>query len=168
MLKYLRIAVTALSLTACVLLVALWVRSYWWRDILEKRTASQLLQLDSLTGRITFWQFNPGTPKTPPREIKILLDGMAMGRFYGCVPVVNGTPPRPFWHQASILSFGRFGEGFSRVTFVPYWFPVIVSAACAALPWVRWSRRFSLRTLLITTSLVAVAVALWILATGRF
>ena len=29
MLKYLRIAVTALSLTACVLLIALWVRSYW-------------------------------------------------------------------------------------------------------------------------------------------
>jgi hypothetical protein len=32
MLKYLRIAVTALGLTACVLLVALWVRSYWWVD----------------------------------------------------------------------------------------------------------------------------------------
>jgi hypothetical protein len=32
MLKYLRIAVTALSLTACVLLIALWVRSYWLRD----------------------------------------------------------------------------------------------------------------------------------------
>ena len=29
MLKYLRIAVTALSLTACVLLIALWVRSYY-------------------------------------------------------------------------------------------------------------------------------------------
>src|SRR5688500_9247981 len=28
MLKYLRIAVTALSLTACVMLIALWVRSY--------------------------------------------------------------------------------------------------------------------------------------------
>ena len=28
MLKYLRIAVTALSLTACVLLIALWVASY--------------------------------------------------------------------------------------------------------------------------------------------
>ena len=28
MLKYLRIAVTALSLTACVLLIALWLRSY--------------------------------------------------------------------------------------------------------------------------------------------
>src|SRR5688500_11249350 len=33
MLKYLRIAVTALSLTACVLLVALWVRSYWQLEL---------------------------------------------------------------------------------------------------------------------------------------
>jgi hypothetical protein len=30
MLKYLRIAVTAVSLMACVLLVALWARRYWW------------------------------------------------------------------------------------------------------------------------------------------
>src|SRR5688572_20306712 len=35
MLKYLRIAVTALSLTACVLLIALWVRSYWRADRLH-------------------------------------------------------------------------------------------------------------------------------------
>jgi hypothetical protein len=34
-LKYLRIAVTALSVTACVLLIALWVRSYWWVDKLH-------------------------------------------------------------------------------------------------------------------------------------
>ena len=35
MLKYLRIAVTALSLTACVLLIALWVRSYWGLGVTE-------------------------------------------------------------------------------------------------------------------------------------
>ena len=33
MLKYLRIAVTAICLTACVLLVALWVRSMRTRDL---------------------------------------------------------------------------------------------------------------------------------------
>jgi hypothetical protein len=37
MLKYLRIAVTALCLAACVLLVALWVRSYWSLDLLIGR-----------------------------------------------------------------------------------------------------------------------------------
>ena len=38
MLKYLRIALTALSLTACVLLIALWVRSYWWADAIARGT----------------------------------------------------------------------------------------------------------------------------------
>src|SRR5687767_13214300 len=33
--RYLRIAVTALSLTACVLLITLWVRSFWWIDVVE-------------------------------------------------------------------------------------------------------------------------------------
>jgi hypothetical protein len=37
MLKYLRIAVTALSLTACVLLIALWVRSYWYYECVGVR-----------------------------------------------------------------------------------------------------------------------------------
>lgn len=32
MLNYLRIAVTVLSLIACVMLIALWVRSYVWGD----------------------------------------------------------------------------------------------------------------------------------------
>jgi hypothetical protein len=53
MLRYLRIAVTALSLTACVLLIALWVRSNssleWCRfDVLGGRT----LQLQSARANI--------------------------------------------------------------------------------------------------------------------
>jgi len=159
MLKSLRIAVTALSLTACVLLIALWVRSYSWCDIFEKRTASTLVQVDSRTGRLTFWQFIP--PKNlPPKDI---LDGMSIGRFYWRYPIVN-APRRPYWYQASILDFGRFGGGTERVTFIPYWFPVLISAACAALPWIHRSRRFSLRTLLIATTLVAVVLGIIVAA----
>jgi hypothetical protein len=33
MLKYLRIAVTAMSLTVCGLLIVLWVRNFWWSDV---------------------------------------------------------------------------------------------------------------------------------------
>ena len=156
-LRYLRIAFSATCGIACVLLVVLWVRSYWIVDVLEKRTASQRVQVESRTGRLTFWQFNPVTLKMSPKDTKNLLDSMAIGQFYGCCPVDNG-PRRPYWHQASILSFGRFGGGLDRVTFVPYWFPVLISAACTALPWIRWSRRFSLRTLLIATTLIAVVL----------
>ena len=41
---------------------------------------------------------------------------------------------------------------------VPAWFPVVLFALLAAAPWIRW--RFSLRTLLIATTLIAVGVGL--------
>ena len=157
MLKYLRIAVTALSLTACLLLVVLWVRSYWWCDILEKHTASQLLQVDSQRGRLSFWQFNPVTLKMSPKDTKDLLGAVAIDRFYSFCPVANG-PRRPYWHQVSMLGVGRFGGELDRVMFVPHWLLVLILAACTAVPWVQWSKRFSLRTMLIATTLVAVVL----------
>jgi hypothetical protein len=43
---------------------------------------------------------------------------------------------------------------------VPDWFLIGVALALSAAPWIRWSNRFSLRTLLIATTLVAVALGL--------
>jgi hypothetical protein len=40
----------------------------------------------------------------------------------------------------------------------PHWIVVIVSGAVAIMPWLRW--RFSLRTLLIATTVVAVVLGL--------
>jgi hypothetical protein len=51
MLKYLRIALTALSLTACVLFVALLVRSYWWSDYFRLRLPiPKVLTIHSMYG----------------------------------------------------------------------------------------------------------------------
>ena len=41
---------------------------------------------------------------------------------------------------------------------VPHWFLAILLASIATAPWLRW--RFSLRTLLIATTLVAVVLAI--------
>jgi hypothetical protein len=41
---------------------------------------------------------------------------------------------------------------------VPYWFLVTIPALCAALPWLRQRKRFSLRTLLFATTVVAVVL----------
>jgi hypothetical protein len=46
---------------------------------------------------------------------------------------------------------------------IPLWFLVALSASLAPLPWLRWdrrSKRYSLRTLLIATTLVAVVLGL--------
>jgi hypothetical protein len=156
--RKLRIAWSVVCGIACVLLVVLWVRSYWWCDMFEKRTASQLLQLDSRKGRLSFWQNNLGWPGQSPKVTQLLLYSMDKGRFYGHCPA--DAYQKPFWNQASILAFGRFGSELQRVIFIPYWFPVLISSALAAVPWIRWSKRFSLRTLLIATTLVAVVLGL--------
>lgn len=49
-------------------------------------------------------------------------------------------------------------ESSATLAVVPYWFLAIVAASAAALPWTRF--RFSLRTLLIATTLVAVTLGL--------
>jgi hypothetical protein len=54
MLKYLRIAVTALSLTACVLSIAVWVRSYWWTDDIRWGVSeTETLLLQSSPGKLS-------------------------------------------------------------------------------------------------------------------
>jgi hypothetical protein len=158
--RKLRIAWSATCGVFCLLLISLWVQSYWWCDILEKRTASQLFQIESRTGRISVWEFNPGAGfSRPPSYLPLLLNAGSIGQFYSRRPVAFASQ-RPYWHQASTWAFGRFGSKTDRVVFIPFWFPALIPAACAAVPWLHWSKRFGLRTLLIATTLVAVALGL--------
>jgi hypothetical protein len=46
----------------------------------------------------------------------------------------------------------------SQARAVPHWLPLLVAAMLAAAPWFKW--RFSLRTLLIATALVAVGLGM--------
>ena len=122
MLKVLRIAATALSLTACMLLIALWVRSYssaggGWHKLTRIGT-DQFVFYESADG-----------------EVRLLSVDAFM---------------------ASSLSVWQ--PGFA----VPYWSLVSGFVLLAAMPWMR--RSFSLRTLLIATTLVAVWLGIVIVA----
>ena len=58
---------------------------------------------------------------------------------------------------------GRYtpmGRGLS----IPTWLAVLATAAFTVMPWIHWSRRFSLWTLLITTTLVALALGAVVIA----
>ena len=144
-LRYLRIAFSATCLIACMLLIVLWVRSYWKMDILDVPLHRWQVVFGSYHGYAlaTFDGF-----ETDDRDWNM--------RSYG-----------PTWFPEFPT---RFRFGIQRVpTFVyvegPYWVCVLVAATIgilAALPWIRW--RFSLRSLLIATTLVAVVlgVIVWL------
>jgi hypothetical protein len=139
MLKYLRIAVTALSLTACVLLIALWVRSYWWCDLYNRQESDHIsrFRVISMEGRIHY-----------------IGSCMTVGSTEG----FKSYPIDHVWFPRN--EFVAPGEAFKRGSAYRftcrYLSPVLLGAFLSAAPWIPW--RFSLRTLLIATTLIAVGL----------
>lgn len=43
--------------------------------------------------------------------------------------------------------------------FIPYWLLVLISIGLTAVPWIRWSKRFRLHTLLIMMTAISIALA---------
>jgi len=147
-LKYLRIAVTALSLTACVLLIALWVRSYCAFSYINGPlpNTDRFYQVASRQGQLTlserlqhpsdrvvyrpFW-----TIKNVPLE-NVKSDQINLG--------VLGVR----WHVADTRSVIR----------IAYWLPVAITSLFVVILATLDRLSFSLRTLLIATTLVAVGL----------
>ncbi len=140
MLRKLRIAFSAACGIVCLFLIVLWVRSHWVQDVVWGWfPISGYLQLNSNTGHVKM--------------------------------IVNGEQQEPVWQYESrapdplrhtwywnLDRASRFGWWLD-ITF-PLCVPVLLTAALPAALWIRWSRRFSLRTLLIATTLVAVVLGL--------
>jgi hypothetical protein len=138
--RKLRIAWSVGCGIVCVLLIVLWVRSYWICDIAYGWFGFPgYLQIDSNHG-----------------DIKLIANAEFMQpkwRYTSCVPSVNDR----LWF-AKLDTKSRFGWWLN--VSVPHWFSIVVTANIAAAPWFGWSNRFSLRTLLIATTLVAVMLGI--------
>jgi hypothetical protein len=153
MLKYLRIAVTALSLTACVLLIALWVRSYWRFDEVEGRMANSNIFIKSVQGQLRFSAVSSPRPQHWSWRTQII-----GSESYGLILTLPGGKTLSL---RRVFSFSSSANRF--VLWVPTWLPTLIFAAFAAAAWLTQLKRFSLRTLLIATTLVGVALGLIVL-----
>jgi hypothetical protein len=111
-LRYLRITVTALSLTVCVLLIGFWVRSYY--STFRIGASGQGFQILSWQGAVFI---NP----------KMIRSGTTYQLQYS-----------------------------ARIPYLPF---VLLLITLGGLPWVHWYWGFSLRAMLIVTTLVALALA---------
>jgi|tagenome__1003787_1003787.scaffolds.fasta_scaffold20707841_3 hypothetical protein len=126
-----RIAWSVFCVLTCILLASLWVRSYFVLDSWEAPSAN----FDSGVGQCTF----------------SFLNNVADQWRYVAVDVGNWS------NLPSLFAFSLDTHDSVTLDF-PHWFLVALLAAFSAIPWVRW--RFSLRTLLIATTLVAVVLGL--------
>ena len=152
MLKYLRIAVTMPCLAACVLLVALWVRSYSWRDGMHGPLPSDhTFNLSTAFGRFRFATFD-GAYKNAFTGVNLTGWGVSSSRIDRppSLTLVN-TPLSNFG-----LGFAGSWDRYGVVAIIPIWFPVMLASIVAVAPWIKSRPHFSLRTLLIAMTLVAV------------
>ncbi len=140
--QWLRIIWTTFCGIACVLLIALWVRSYWRTDIIFRVNKSRVLTtLGSSSGSTYLIRMDrSGGPAL------VAVHETQGWKHSSDEPV---KPPKNFeWASTAKQSTIR----------APIWFLVILLAFATALPWFGRARRFSLRTLLIATTLIALAL----------
>ena len=129
-----------------VLLLVLNVWSCWWWDRCYLQGKRLGVQINSDAGHVVIVV----GPKEPSVTEVIT----------GHLP--SSGPADPFYDNDILgFYFKRTPNGL-RLD-IPYWFIVLLSTAIAAAPWLPWwPKRFSLRTLLIATTLVAVGLGLMV------
>ncbi|HEY3392219.1 MAG TPA: hypothetical protein VGK58_05910 [Lacipirellulaceae bacterium] len=184
MLHYLRIAVTALSLTACVLLIALWIRSYWYGSQLiiqfipsatlppEPQTTSWFFgyacaELCSAGGHISLDLSMPAAGHSGTiAEAGISTHRFEYDRQFHKEELLynfqeHGARNLPYTLRQFGFYIGHYGPDDDGLRiFMPHLVVVLAFGVGAMIPWIRWSYRFSLRTLLIATTLVAVGLGI--------
>ena len=131
--RLLRIAWSVAWSLIAVLLCVLWLSSYSWNEAITRISSKRIIRVSSVNGNIHIWHegnltamYWPGGPQWSFSESK-----------------------SPRHGPGNVVSSGR------PTLTISYRLPVLCAACITAAPWIRWSKRFGLRTLLITTTLVA-------------
>jgi|SRR4051794_24090925 hypothetical protein len=151
--RKLRILWSVFSGVACVLLTVALVRSYWKLDAISGDRGSTYVYVESLMGRFHYSRSTQaaGAPLRP---------AIPWRAFHQPISDSDLTP-RMSDSQGSthILGFGWNVWGNGWEISASLWSLVLISGVLAAAPWARHLRwRFTLRTLLIATTLIAVVL----------
>ena len=150
---YLRIAFSAACLIACVLLIALWVRSYQRFDVLAYIRYDNAVGNSSERGSLSPFFESDSNHNWKP----------VAGRWYFHSEIIDSFA-RQMPHV--ILSWEEFLWDYHPPSnCVPHWTLVVVLVTLSAVPWI--PRQFGLRTLLIATTLIAVLLGLIVWAVRR-
>jgi|SRR4051794_1936312 hypothetical protein len=138
--RKLRIAWSVFWGLACVVLIALWVRSYWRCDVLSRDFKGfDSIEFMSDSGALIVAWLHTDVASAESGEWE-----------YG-----DNAPSR----QQSLVNWVH--EEHTIIASVPLAFLAFVSSCVSSMPWLLWwCSRFSLRTLLIATTLVAVVLGL--------
>jgi hypothetical protein len=151
--RKLRIAWSVGWAIACVLLIVLWVRSYWRWDfggshngILQHWTT----RFDSMSGIL---RIEHSAVHKMANMLKARTGYGYEWKFFTLRESFSSATRPQQRLQWEIKSENQ------EVT-IPYWCLTLICGIVGAAPWIRWKWHFGLRTLLIATTLVAVVLGL--------
>jgi hypothetical protein len=134
-----------------VLLVALWMRSF--KEFIVgyngPKLGSVVIGVGCTPGVLSFGVTDSGVNQ--PWSVRRIDEESYKGLF--------GSTTLPWSRLWGTFSIN--GDGL----IVPYWFASFFALAMSTIPWIRFSNRFSLRTLLIATTLIAFMLGLIVWAT---
>ena len=148
--RNLRIVFSAACGIVCVLFVVLWIRSY---SALESWTGWSL-HIQSAHGKLIVF----AVPDS--QKYKALLRKQDPGyNGYSNVPFNQFKPSTELSVAiaGSQAFFARYYD-VKRICIIPFWAAVLVLAVLPVASWTKWKWRFSLRTLLIATTVIAVVM----------
>jgi len=147
MVRRLRIAVSVFFAMLTVLLCVLWLRSFWYMDRLHGPISqTRGIEFISVNGQMLF------------AITKRVIPAQRLNWSLESIDSQDGA-------AKSEIEDTKFGFVYSEIdywtTWVPHWFLTLIAAALAAAVWIR---RFSLRTMLIAVTLLAVVLglAMWL------
>ncbi len=157
--RKLRIAWSVAWGLAAVLLIVLWVRSYYRIDSFAVPTSTEReLNAMAVYGQLWFSFQSSIMMPSSPRADSVKIE----------------ESEKDFWNRATSVHT-TFGFGYfirdpdygDYNVIAPVWIAALLSVALSAIPWLPWrSKQFSLRTLLIATTLVAVGLGLIVWLAG--
>jgi hypothetical protein len=135
----LRIAASVFFAVVAVVLCVLWVTSYWkWVAFFGELPDTNAFSVQSGGGSVAVYMMRA--------------DGSWRLGIYDARKVMAKMQHMP-------LPAFQYGiESGVTIVRAPHWFLLVVAGTAAAIPWLPW--RFSLRTMLIATTLVAVVLGL--------
>lgn len=142
LLRRLRIAWSVAWSMVAVLLVVLWLRSYWTKDSIYRTYNNGMSHFVTSNNGVILVSISDSMPLAPftgPTGWKL--------RSGGVVPVTRWG----LWPSGTMCA-------------LPYFAPVLLSMALSAASTMSWRLRFSLSTLLFATAVVAVGMGLVVYA----
>jgi hypothetical protein len=152
----LRIAFSAMCGLLCLLLFALWWRSYWWEDYAYNPITSQrALVIYSYKGQSQFrLGYSQNGFARVPGQLPFWMHSANHLGWTSISEPASGRKPRYSGFDIDLIQ--QTGPFITA----PHWFVMLTMIAVGAAPWIKWSKRFSLRTLFIAATIIAVILGL--------